>query len=664
MKPYINDMKERFVATFSDILRDRGVFPGSVDDIHAAGQLADPRVVQAKAMYRHIEILEGLSTSAGFRKATIITADYAERNLGKTGGVLAAGLRSIADNDPVGFVRARNFELNLATNPLRQLLIQPSQTLNMVALSGTHFVTDFRRGRLVSKLANKRADVIYTDAELSSAAKTLNMSVEELRADVRSFRRSGGGAAVTSHETARDASKGITSKPNVGVVGKTLGAPVDALRAGVGFLGKGFNRGEEINIGVHWQVAKRRWIKANPNKSPYDVEAEFAITGEARSLALSMTQTGDFAYQKGLASIMTQYAAVQHKQLLLMTTSQALTRTEKNKIIALQLAMWGPSGIGLGAVWNKAAGEAGINTNEGLMNVIEDGAAEWMMNDILSRISGEDVDIDFSSSLAAASGINDNVFTSIGEMLIDGETADLYKIALGPTKSNYNRFADAADTIAIMYNTEDKGWEEISLTKDVVLKLFSGGHQATKALLARKMGYWTNNAGEALFNATDMAIFAKGVFGLNSNKFNDHYDTKLLKRLRDDEIREIADSYYKHVLSLSSQFKTETKGVDNKQLSQLTTQYKQFLRIQNAMINAHEEDAPIIFEAVQNKIKGNIGKVGQDELMNVLHKMIMKEGVHAGTDYIVQRAVNAGVLEEKDVDSIKQFVSTMLGDKE
>jgi len=663
MKPYIDDMKSRFVATYSDILSEKGVFPASVDGIHKAGAIGDPDVVKAKALYRHIEILDGLSTGAGFRKNAILVADYSERNLGKVGGVLAQGVRSVSDFNPVSWIRARNFELNLATSPLAQIVVQPSQVLNMIALGPTTFVTDFRRGRLISKLAGKRADVVYSAEQMAPLAKSLGMSTEELVQDVRAFRRSGGGSAVSSHETARDAAKPLSRSLSGGAIGKATSAATAVPKKVVGVLGKGFERGEEINIGVHWQVAKRRWMKNNPDSSPYTPEASFAIAGEARSLSLSMTQTGDLAYQRGVWAIPSQYFAVQHKQLMLMTTNKALTKAERLKVASVQLAAWGPAGLGMGWLLSDAAEEADLDLSGGVGKVIEAGLLEWTINEMLSVVFSTDVDLDLSGRFAAAGGLNDNAVTMVAEALRDGEMADLWKAILGPTASNLNRFAFAADTISTIYDTESPNFQDYGVGRDALLSVFSSYNAATQARIYKSGGFWTDKAGRKLFTPNDVEIWAKGLLSINPSKLDSFYTITGDKRKREEEIRDVVDEYYSHINRLTNKYLEDTEGLTGGGVEELRVNYEQQVRVHNAIIRTHAEDAPEIMQALQRKINNNINKLGFDELTRGLQKMTVQKGSSSDAKSIIKNAVDAGFLQQSEVDVYENFVSTMLGDK-
>jgi len=660
MKPFIDDMKARFVATYGDISYPKGVFPSSADNIRVEGQVGDPKVTKARRMFKHIETLEGLSTKAGFHKTAIVAADYAERNLGSIGRLMATGIRSVGDTDPVGWVRAKNFELNLATNPLAQLVVQPSQTLNMFGLAPSTFVQDWRYGRAISKLAANLDDIKKSDAELASIAKLYGVDVDEFKKDITGFRRSGMGAAVTSHEIARDAAKPLSSALSDSSLTRMASAATAPYTKTTQFLGKAFARGEEINIGVHWAVAKRRWMKKNPEGDVHSSSAQFDIAGEARSLSGSMTQPGDFAYQKGIASIPFQYFAIQHKQMLLMLTNRALTGKERFRIFAGQMALWGPAGVGLAAIVDGAAADRELNLSDGALSVINDGIMEAGINATLETVFDQEADLDLSGRFAPAGGVNDNIATAIAEMMLTGESSDIYKIIFGPTAGNFNRFADAGKTVATIFNTTEKTYEDLDVGSDVLLSMFSAWNNFTKARLYKTEGYWLDSKGTPIFQPTDLQLWAKGSLGIQPKFLDGYYRTHKNTRDFDAEINEVAEDYYKHLNRLASSSLAQSSGLGPEGMDKVHAAFDQMLRIQNGILLAHEEDAPLITKALQKKIETNINKVGVDELTDNLIKFLVRSGDNSDARSIVQRAVNLGVLPQEQLDSVTEFVDDLL----
>lgn len=662
MSPYINDLKRRFIETFKNVLPEPGRFPDDINKISKSGKVADPEVVKAKAMYRHIQILDGFGQESNFRRNSIIIADYAERNFGRLGAAMAKAVRGFADSEPVSFIRAKNFELQIATNPLAQLAVQPTQTINLIALGPTTFVEDFRRGKLVSKLARKKIDLTASDEDLAGAAKSLGITVNELRADIRSFRRSGLGASITAHETARDAARPLSQMIDRGPAGQAGMVIKETFYSKpVAWVSRhGFERGEEINLGVHWQVAKRRWMKANEGKSPYTPEAEAAIQGEARSLSLSMTRPGDFAYQRGIWAIPTQYLAVQHKQLLLMIPggSKTLSTSEKFKVMGVQLAAWGPAGLGLGAAVRSAANEAEIELTGPVEQLIMDGLIETMINNALTMITNDTVDLDLAGRFAAAGGLNDNAATAVAEMLLDNETADLWSIVLGPTMTTINRFKQAADT-ALMALAGDTNIDDIQNAGSKALSIISSYNNGTQAMFYRNMGWWTTPDGQPIFQPSSAELIAKGVLGIQPNRLDEFYTARRSQREYQEYINEVATDWHRNLLALTNEAIDNTQGVDSYQKT--LRHLQEMTRLHGKIISMHEGDADAITRAMQNKMR-TLNQNGEDNLIRAYHKLIMKNGRSGKASDIIQEGVNLGYIKQEDVDRYTEFMSTLTGE--
>ena len=659
MTQYIRDMKARFVDTYGDMLLKRE-FPTEAKDIKVPGKAWTPELAKARTMFRSIQMFDGYGQYSSFRKNAVILSDIAETYLGKPGEVLAKLIRSQADSDPVSFIRGKNFEFQIATNPIAQFVLQPTQALNMIALGAN--ARDFQRGWSISKLARQRADVLLSDEDLAGTARSLGMSVSELRQDIQAFRRSGMGAAVTAHETARDAAPGLSRAIDQGAIGRVTSAATETLYTKpVGVLRRGFERGEEFNLGVHWLTAKKRWMKDNKGKSPYTPEAQAAIQGEARSLSLSMIRTGDFAYQRGILALPTQYLAVTHKQLLLMLPggSKAVTTSEKAKIALLQLGLWGPTGLGLGALWEYIATENELNLSEGAMQVVTDGMTEAVINGGLNMIFDDETDLDIAGRYAPGGGINDNLFTVIMESFLNNEVQDVWKLIFGPTKSTFNRFYEAGKAARIVFNTDGIHLEGIQNAGEKFLSVLSSYNNINKNLVYGNIGYVTDKNGVKLYEPSTAELIGSAVLGIPSNKMNDYYATKRAKRKYDEWIDDMATEYHQHLVNIVGNAIDSYTGAE--EYAAFQAYYHEQMILHNAVIQMHEQDAPVIMAAVARKVK-NLARDGKNNLAIELHRLLMRSGEGSSADDVINRAISAGLIKAENVERIRESVRNFYGE--
>jgi hypothetical protein len=526
------------------------------------------------------------------------------------------------------------------------MILQPTQLLLMASLDPTNAHKILNNGRVISKLAT---DKIYqeilaaSDADLNKIAKInlLGMDGKELRKMVTEFRESGLGQAVTSHQQARDAATQIRVATDEGLPGKiTSGvmAPVRGALGGFDVLGKrvpglrqGFERGEEINLGGHYVIARKRWMEQNPGKDPSKHVLE--IGGMARSLSLSMTGVGDLSYSKGLASIPMQYFAIRHKTLMALTTNQNFTKSEKIKMGVGQLAMWGPEGIGLGFVADKLATEMGVQ----LPSWFEDGITESSINGVLSVASGEDVDLDWAGSFSLLSGVLDeNVLAEFGKMFVEGQ-GDVSRIFFGASKSNFNRVANLGNSLAILGNTvvssdvdgqlEDGRLDYKSLMKDIAvddfLSIASSYNRYAQAKMMAKSGYWSDTVGREILPATALEAGFKGFLGLSSNK------VEALRTLQEyttprssfgkEELRDTVNDYYKIALRITKESLDKLDAGSPYQ--ETVARHQALLAANNIMIANLGPDADEAMDLLNKKMKDNIGKNKRDELISSITKL-------------------------------------------
>lgn len=663
LRPFIDDMKARFIKSYNDLLPNPGVYPAHATNIVKSGKLSDWEVVEARRAFNHIETLEGLSTQAGFRRRAVQAADLIDgKFLGSES--VAKAFRAASDLDPVGAVRSFNFNVNLRTNPLAQIVVQPAQTLNMLGIAPATFVQDFAYGRKLTRAARLKLDVVGSAEEIATFARTSGKSVDEVKADIKAFRESGMGQAVSAHETARDAAKPLSSAINAGTLGRAGRAITAPASKALNVLGQGFNRGEEINLGLHYLVARRKWAAKNPDADLYSTASQLEIAGEARALSGSMIQTGDFAYQKGVFAIPFQYAAIMHKQLLLMTTNKTLSTGEKLRLAAGQTAMWGPAGVGLGFLVEDVAEEMGINLSEGAAKFFNDGMLEWGLNQFLSTVMSEDTDLDFSGRFAPAAGLfGDNIFTMIADIIASGEARDIYKVFLGPTANNANRIENAIDTTIKMFGTDEVSYTDIGENVDAVLDVFSSWNNTTKALLYAKQDYFTDTKGRKLFRSpTNTELWSMGTIGLVPKEIDAYYKLKLDKKKWEDHLTEVSEEYYTHMLRLTNQTFERQQATDWKIMGNADEQFQNLLRIEKGIIDAYEEDAPIIIDKLVKKIGQNISTVGSDDLVDALQKLAIAHGDSPTVQALTQRAINTGLMQEEEREDTQNFLQHLTGE--
>lgn len=646
MDDFIRDLKSRYVNTYGDITGHRFADPS----VAGLADKTSPRIAEAKSFHAYINQLEGF-TGQGFdqKMAMIKLADSFE---GWGMDTLAEGARWMSDKtDAISWVRARNFELNLGTDPLRQLILQPSQVLFTAALDPIDWINHFNRGRVVSGLATKEGINSVSVEKLNQLAKLNGLGIDgkELKKLIREFKDTGLGEAVTSHQLARDSAKSLELSADASKLEKGIAKAAKVYTVPVSKTRAFFERGEEMNLGAHWMLARARFAKNNPKLDPSDHILE--ISGEARSLALSMTGAGDFAYQKGAGALPLQYFAVRHKGFLAMTTSKTFTKAEKWKIRAGQLALWGPEGLSAGRFVNWAEEEYGID----LPDWFEQGLVETAMNTVLGT------DLDLAGSFALISGIDeDNLVTNLFDMIKDGGNPS--DLLVGATRNNYNRISNAFTSASILFNGKVGGANTDAIEGVVAEdfgRILSSYNRFAQGKAMLRSGSWMNSKGEALVPATALEAVFHGLLGLQSNKVNSLYDmTQDMNPSGTSvkvEIQETADDYYRAAMHIKNRMVGEAEA--GAPLAEVRARYDALNAINNLIATSQGANSELIMEAVLKKVEAGSKDGKMDELLRGLQKIT----VNKGNMNVVERALDDKLITEEQAQGYRDVYNFYTG---
>lgn len=641
MGPFIEDLKVRWMNTYRKFA-DEGRFPAEgvliqSDDLNLAKDVA-----RAKSMHQYIRMLEGqIGNNLTFRKSALNVADSLE-DVSPKFKPLSDGLRYMSDKlNPISRARALTFTSTLGTDPIRQLLLQPSQILFTGTLAPIDSIRSFRVGRVVSRLSRKKSIKPMSNKDMDRVGKGLGMEPGELKKLVDQFDKSGLGSSITSHELARDVAKPLSAKIGGNAAQKAIATARVPVDKGLGMLRRGFERGEEINIGTHWMLARIRWMKKNPGKDPSSAANALQISGEARSIALSMTQSGDLAYQRGFMSLPMQFFAVQHKAMLAMATNQQFTKAERARVVLGQAVLWGPAGLGL----TEASALLSEQFNLSLPEWFKDGLMETVINNALSAITGDDIDFDISATLAPASGVYDNIVTTLVDSVLHDSFAP--SELLGPSKSVFNRIEAATQGMTNMWNTDPDmvDMEAVrSLSGEQLVSVYSSYNRLTKGLAMLASDHWLDKHGRRLLPASALEAIAFGALGITSDKVDAMYTLQGMLgspiNIQKSELQEAGDIYYDQVLRLTNKYLAMSEaGVPYPEVIAL---HKAEVAAHNMMINSYGAQAEVIMQSTRARINRATSGTKQDELITSLAKLYAKgENKNA-----IQFAIDEGLVEE------------------
>ncbi len=542
---FIQTMKQRYANTFDDLVpKDNNglpVFPQNTNELSQAKGTGNKRFKDAERLHTYIQHMEGVvpDSAAWWHRFFSNQADRLENwealplELRRRG---AYALRTAGHKDIFQRMRGLTFNMFLALNPFRQIILQSQQAMYLAAIDPVYVVPGLGKTGLASDMSALSAGLSTIDRPhlwsqvKPRMAKLAGMGADEYEAMVRAFRDSGLPASIDSHTFAREAVVGLTESLSrnrwvryANRTANTLLLPLRATKAA------GFDLGELINLQTTWLIARSKWIKQNPGKDWKSALNLQEIAGDARSMALSMTRAGQLGYQKGALSLATQFASIQHKALMGMTTGKQFSTREKAGIIGSQAAFYGLAGFGFAQtdvaqdMVSFAAEQLGIELTPERQQIIMGGVSEFIINEAMRAAFDDDTNLSISEELAPAGGWVKYV-GAFGQGILDSSPLD---IAFGPSMNVVNRFARMAQNFSYIFNRPTMTTRE-QVTNAVanmhnVLSVASGYSNVLKFQAMKNMGHTVSASGDPVLEATYGEAVAK-MFGFTAKEAKAYYD--------------------------------------------------------------------------------------------------------------------------------------------
>lgn len=463
---YIDTVKARWVDNYFDALGlERNKygdkwFPDHISQIKAPSNTPSKTVADARTIYGHIHGLENgfVNHIDEVYKATLHTLADLASDYKVTVGEKA--LRSVAKGaDPTAAAKGLVFKLSLAANPLRQLVIQPSQAIQLLAINAKYMLG---RSGLVADLIGLQR-VRYG---LSKDPKYVRMLDEIVNSGIIE--------SVDHNNLVRREAIHLADESTSGRVTRAVGFPLRAAQR------YGFDKGEQsINI-LSWLAHYNKMIDdgVKPTRRALD-----EMAGKARAFTGSMNKAGDVPYQTNSLALIFQFMQVPHKMFMAPFFERSLSRYDRVKLMGLNLIMYGAPISVLAAM--------GFDETDPTVKDINDGLIDVMLNKMFTTISGEKQEIDFSDLNPTEAW---GTYDLIASLLTTDPATILANTPTGRLLFGGNaRLTNFAKTLASWVNPFDD-YEDPDLNVrfgDVVTSaanMFSGFSNAFKAQYAWQVG--------------------------------------------------------------------------------------------------------------------------------------------------------------------------------
>jgi len=375
---YLETIKTRWMKNYGrylDLPRDhfgREMTPANASKVVGKGGVNTKMVGEARTMLNHITVLENgyiNGIDAGWKSVMSGMSDW----MGTLGGTkLEKAFNAASKEAPMAELKMVTFKLLLGSNPFRQLVIQSAQNIQLLAINPKYVTT-----KMIPDLL-----------EMTKAQYGWKASAEgtELWNDIRN---SGVLQAIDSNSLVRSEMMRLA---DITLKDKALtlaGKPLDFLQK------VGFDVAEEHVLIFSWMAHRDMAISAGKNFKSARVQEE--TLAAARAFTYNMNRGGEMAYNKNTLSLITQFFQVQHKAMSAMSFNKNLSVKDRVKLLGFNTVAFGVSATPFAALYAlipESVGVGGERTDN--QQLLVDGLIDVAFNKVLSTLSGQDVEIDFS----------------------------------------------------------------------------------------------------------------------------------------------------------------------------------------------------------------------------------------------------------------------------
>ena len=259
------------------------------------------------------------------------------------------------------------------------------------------------------------------------------------------------------------------------------------------------------------------------------------MVAEARAFTGNMNRAGDMPYNQNIGALVMTYMQIPHK-FALQQVSRQLPPQKRLQLLAGDMAMWGLPPAAIAGLWSAFDEENGDNKYaqlpEPVREVLAEGLQEMITNAVLSEITGQNVDIDISSSL------NPLDFGGWSDMFKEGLSGGLVgMLGRTPTAQVFgfdakSRMGLALHTLGQYFKTDDPTETDVMDVAKSFARFSSGFNNYDKARLMWYTGKARDSMGRLLAEDVSKVEAVAQAFGMPPSRVANRYDVQ--KDMNDD----------------------------------------------------------------------------------------------------------------------------------
>lgn len=477
MRPYIEAIKSRYMQRFGGIMpkgKDgKPLYPNSLSEIGKVGQSTDKLTTDARTVWEYINFLENNYINdadevvrAGINLVARIFGGR-QGKMGQIGDWVEEGGLRIGNNvNASSLANGTAFKLMIAANPVRQVIIQSHQMVQLQAVFPKYYYSSMLPDLL--EMASMRLGATGEMVEKASGGRR---SASDVEFRFLAYMDSGFPSSIDKQSMVDKSLASLTEYSDV-VKGQGIGKKI--LRGGSEVFRYmrvvGFDLGEELVMMSSWLSYYDRYAKELGKTRLNNTELE-KVTADARNFTGNMNRAGDFPYTHNLMKSPLQFAQVTQKFFLQMATNQTISKQEKAQLAFFNVLTYGVHAKIASIILGTALG---ASLPEWAKDTVRHGAEATTVNGMLGT------DIDFN-------GLNpiDAGFTNMLAESIRGGFDEFYtnspsgSLLFGDNARISNVFVQAYDMFHAP-DAYDTGTQFVGLVEQS-LSLMSGVSNAFKA---------------------------------------------------------------------------------------------------------------------------------------------------------------------------------------
>ena len=606
MRDWLEASKTRFVEQFGKYIptvNGRKSFPRDIAKLGLSGETTSKGIADARTTWEYINYMENgyINSLDDTLKGTFRAIGNILGNAGYGRGQRAMEWM-VSHGGITGASKGAAFQLYIAMNPARQVLVQSHQMIRLSAINPKYAL-----GKMMPDLVE-----FYKGAKGEGSIHKFVMD-------------SGQVDAISRSNLMRDSMLEISHQHTK--AGKAKSNVVNTLK----IPEKGFTFGETNNVVTSILSFRNQAIKNGEDITNTAVRDK--IYAEARNFTYNMTKAGDMPYNQNALGIIMQFLQVPHKAMTQTLFNRVLTSKQKASALMFDTVMFGIPAYWAADKWFPDA----LPEDPMVRESIETGMEGLMFNQMLNLIAEEHSEIDLTSlAPTSGQGFADLFTRSMDEGLfglVSKSPSGQLLFGSNPRISNFMK--DLA-----IFTGADAGHNEMTTAK--LLKsgasLFSGMSNAFKAQYALEYGKVINSRGMVIDENTTTVEGLFMIMGLPPKDVHEYYKTNQKLYSKSQEFRDDIDEWYKEtkrqLVLAGGDADAETLALDTMSMG-----WKVW--------GAHEVEARKYLTA---KIKRDM-KTGDDYLVNL---MLKRTGMITNESQWRMLVQDAPISEEKKKMLIEQ----------